>query len=294
MKSVVKCVPLSVISTAAIVLSVTMSVRLVMAQTTMDQHASVTPSFEVAAVKPTGSDSAGTHFGIAPERFSAKSATVKELIEFAYNVKTEDGIEGEPKWAGTEKFDVDAKIPDTEAETMQKLLPSQRLEQYRLMMQSLLRDRFGLAISIQTKQLPVYALVVAKNGPKLTLVEPRGQHMPGLSGGGRGELHASSVSMALFADWISGKSEIGGRAVIDQTGLKGTYDFTLTWTRMEGETATTSEPPTNQPATSGIPIDQQGEPLFTALQEQLGLRLEPAKGPVQVVVIESLEKPSPN
>lgn len=265
-----------------------------MAQAAMDQHATVAPSFEVAAVRPARSDSAGTHFGIAPERFSAESATAKELIEFAYNVKTDDGIEGEPEWAGSEKFDVDAKIPDVEAEAMQKLLPSLRLELYRLMMQSLLKDRFGLTASLETKQRPVYALIVAKNGPKLTVVDPSRQHMPGLSGGGKGELHASSVSMALFADWISGKPDIGGRAVIDQTGLKGTYDFTLTWTRIEGGTNGMSEPSTHQPATGGIPIDHEGTPLFTALQDQLGLKLESTKGPVQVVVIESLEKPSPN
>jgi uncharacterized protein (TIGR03435 family) len=209
-------------------------------------------------------------------------------------VRTNDGIDGEPRWASLEKFDVDAKIPDAETEAIQKLQPSQRLEQYRLMVQSLLKDRFGLITSTQIKQLPVYALVVAKNGPKPTVVEDSGQHIPGLSGGSKGELHASSVSMALFADWISGNPDIDGRAVVDQTGLKGSYDFTLTWTRTGGGVNSSSASSTSQPVPSAIPTDQVGPSIFTALQEQLGLKLEPAKGPVQVVVIDRLEKPSPN
>src|SRR6185437_157018 len=173
------------------------------------------PSFDVATVKPSRSISAGTGFGIAPGRFSAEKATAEELIRFAYNVKTTNGIEGGPKWTGSEDFDIDAKISDTEAEGIQKLQPSQRLEQYRLMVQSLLEDRFGLVTSTKTEERPVYVLVLAKNGPKLAAVDSAKQRMPMLWGGSRGELHASSVSMALFADWISGSAETDGRSVID-------------------------------------------------------------------------------
>jgi uncharacterized protein (TIGR03435 family) len=252
------------------------------------------PSFEVATIKASRSDSAGTNFGIAPGRFNAENATVEELIKFAYNVKTNDGIEGEPKWTGSEKFDVNAKISDAEAETLQKLQPSQRIEQYRLMVRSLLAERCGLITSTQTKELPVYALVIAKDGPKLKVVEPGKEHTPFLWGGSKGKLNASSVSMALFADWISGNADLGGRAVIDQTELKGSFDFTLTWTRVESGTNAMSGPGTSQTPASVISTDQGEPPLFTALQEQLGLKLESRKGPVEVLAIDHVERPSPN
>lgn len=246
------------------------------------------PAFEVATVKPSLSGSASTNFGVAPGRFSADNATVVELIRFAYDVKTDGGIAGAPAWASAEKFDVAGKIADAEGEAIEKLDPSQRIEQYRLMMQSLLQERFGLMTSTQTRELAVYALVVARNGPKLS--EPGKQRSPQLWGGSRGELHASSVSMALFADWISGSADAGGRAVIDETGLKGSYDFTLKWTKPE------SAANTMEASGSAAPnqIEQTGPSLFTALEEQLGLKLEPAKGPVKVIVIERVQRPTPN
>ncbi|MFC5862519.1 TIGR03435 family protein [Acidicapsa dinghuensis] len=253
-----------------------------------------TPSFEVATVKPSPNDSPSTNFGIAPGRFSARSATVEELIKLAYNVKASNGIEGEPKWATSEKFDIQAKIDDTEAEAMQKLQPAQRLDQYRLMMQSLLTDRFGLTTSTRTKMLPVYALVVAKNGPKLEVVEHGKAHMPSLWGGSRGELHASSVSMGMFADWLSGNVDVGGRPIIDQTGLKDSYDFTLKWTRNESGANAMAGLGTSHPVTSVVPTEQGGPSLYTALQEQLGLKLESRKGPVEVLVIDQLKRPTPN
>lgn len=253
------------------------------------------PTFEVATVKPGSNGSAGVNFGILPDRFSATNATAKELIEFAYNVKTDGGIEGGPKWMDSEKFDVDAKISDAEMAAMQKLPPSRRFDQYRLMMQSLLAERFGLITSTRTRELPVYALVVAKNGPKLTQVKPGEQHMPQLWGGSRGDMRATSVSMPLFADWISGGEDTDGRAVIDRTGLTGSYNFTLKWTRIAHGANAIDGTATNQPATSAIAIEQGGSSFFTALQEQLGLKLESTKGPVQVLVIDHIdEQPTAN
>jgi uncharacterized protein (TIGR03435 family) len=247
-----------------------------------------TPAFEVATVKPSLSGSPATNFGVAPGRFSVENATVVDLIRFAYNVKTDGGIAGAPAWTTPERFDVAGKIAEAESETIEKLDPSQRIEQYRLMMQSLLAERFGLKMTTQTRELPVYALVVARGGPKLS--EPGTQRAPQLWGGSRGELHASSVSMALFADWISGSADAGGRSVIDETGLKGSFDFTLKWTKTESAAnmmeASGSAAP-NQ-------IEQTGPSLFTALEEQLGLKLEPAKGPVKVIVIERVQRPTPN
>ena len=114
----------------------------------------------------------------------------------------------------------------------EKLAPAERFDQYRLMVQSLLADRFKLKVSTREKVLPVFAMVVARDGPKLTATESGKQHMPWLWGGSRGDLHGASVSMSFFAGWLSGKADAGGRVVVDETGLKGIYDFTLNWTPM--------------------------------------------------------------
>jgi uncharacterized protein (TIGR03435 family) len=252
------------------------------------------PSFEVATVKPARNASAATNFGIAPNRFNAENATAKELIGFAYNVKTSNGIEGEPNWTASEKFDVDAKIGDAEAEVIGKLQPSQRIEEYRRMMQSLLAERFGLKTSNQTRELPVYALIAARNGPQLTQVDPTKQRLPMLWGGSKGELHAESVPMAFFADWISGSGDTDGRPVIDRTGLTGSYDFTLKWTRIEDAANAMGSLGTSQPTTGANPVDREGPSFISALREQLGLTLVPTSAPIQVLIIQSMEKPSQN
>lgn len=119
--------------------------------------------------------------------------------------------------------------------------------------------------------------------------------MPQLWGGSRGDMRATGVSMPLFADWISGGEDTDGRAVIDRTGLTGSYNFTLKWTRIAHGANAIDGTATNQPATSAIAIEQGGSSFFTALQEQLGLKLESTKGPVQVLVIDHIdEQPTAN
>jgi bla regulator protein BlaR1 len=252
------------------------------------------PSFEVATIKPDLDGTGGANYGVAADRFSARNVTVKDLIGFAYKVKTSDGIEGAPKWAGSQKFDVSAKISPAESKIMGKLQPSQRLDQFRLMMQSLLAQRFGLMTSTRTRNLPVYTLVVARNGPKLTAMKSGPQHMPLLWGGSAGEMHAASVTMPLFADWISGSPNTGGRAVIDRTGLKGSYDFTLKWTRAAAAANTMAGQPADPSTSGGMATDETGPSFFTALREQLGLKLVAGKAPVQVLAIEHIGHPTPN
>jgi uncharacterized protein (TIGR03435 family) len=252
------------------------------------------PAFEVATIKPDPSGSAAMNFQIAPGRFRAENATVEALIRFAYNVKTSDGIEEGPKWTSSKRFDIDAKIADSDAEKIKELPPPQRFEQYRLMMRSLLGERFGLRTSTRTKELPEYELIVAKSGPKLTPVESAKQHMPWLWGGSRGELHAASVSMPFFCDWISGREDIGGRVVVDKTELTGSYDFTLKWTPVESGPSTLAGAGTNGTAASTSAVEESEPSLFTAIQEQLGLKLVSAKGPVQVLAIDHVGQPTEN
>jgi uncharacterized protein (TIGR03435 family) len=170
------------------------------------------------------------------------------------------------------------------------------------MVQALLADRFKLKVSHQTKELPVYALVVAKGGPKLTETQvppptPDGTAAPnrgfrGIRMGGPGQLTGTNIDMGLLADLLSGQRELG-RLVIDQTGLKGNYDWTLKWTPDRSDPMFKA-PDGGQPSGDALPADSSGPSLFTALEEQLGLKLEARKGPVETLVIDSIEKSSEN
>jgi uncharacterized protein (TIGR03435 family) len=252
------------------------------------------PAFEVATIKPSHGNGGQTNYGIAEGRFSAENVTVAELIRLAYNVKSDDQLQKGPDWTNSEQFDISAKTADEDGIALQKLAPSERFDQYRLMVQSLLADRFKLKVSMREKVLPVYAMVVAGNGPKLTAATSGTQHMPWLWGGSRGELHAASVSMDFFAGWLSGRADAGGRVVVDKTGLKGIYDFTLKWTPMDSAAGSTADSNAGAQTAVGHATDATGPSLLTALEEQLGLKLEPQKAPVGVLVLDHVEEPSPN
>jgi uncharacterized protein (TIGR03435 family) len=189
-----------------------------------------------------------------------------------------------------------------------KLPTEQRLDQNRLMVQSLLADRFKLSVTRSTRELPVYALVVAKGGPKLKDVTPaslygnavaippaseRGSAPSPPPGRGTNMFIGRDGEMILTAKSVSIANLLGilsqqlGRQILDRTGLKGTYDFTLQYTPEK------SIPGLQGPGDTPPP-DSSGTSIFTAIQEQLGLRLESTKGPVDVIVIDHIEKPSPN
>src|SRR5579863_7288285 len=122
------------------------------------------PSFEVASIKLNRSDDGRMMFQNTPGRFVVNNANTKFLIEFAYNIK-DFQLSGGPSWISTDRYDIDAKMEDSAVEAMQKLPPDKRQEQIRLMIQSLLADRFQLRVERGTKELPAYALIVAKGGP---------------------------------------------------------------------------------------------------------------------------------
>jgi bla regulator protein BlaR1 len=167
-------------------------------------------------------------------------------------------------------------------------------KQNRLTVRSLLADRFKLQVSHETKELPVYALVVAKNGPKfgaskLPVSDANPPVPKGMMRMGVGELTVNGVRIGDFVEALAQQPEIGGRVILDKTSLTGAYDFTLKWTP-------------NQPQLPGVlgggiappPSDSSASSIFTAIQEQLGLKLESTKGPVDVLVIDHVEEPSAN
>jgi len=242
------------------------------------------PSFDVTSVKPSNPDATGLNFQLSPMKFAARHASLRDLIKFAYHVKSDDQLSGAPSWWSKEYFDVEAKASPAEIDTFNTLRPDRKMDFTRLLLQSLLEDRFHLKVAFETRPLAAYALVVVKHGAKLTEVQSSTTSpalgrplLPSIGKSGADQLTATGVPMAMVADWLSFREEIGNRVVVDQTGLKGNYDFVL-------KGISFGQSPSEDSATS----------IFTAVQEQLGLKLEPAKLPVEVLVIRHVERPSEN
>jgi bla regulator protein blaR1 len=210
---------------------------------------------------------------------------IEILITEAYNLPVGSGkrIIGGPEWLrqDIDQFEIQAKIDDTQFEAMQKMTPTQQREQISLMEQSLLADRFKFKAHIETRELPIYTLVIAKGGPRLTPAkEGDPTKLSALSSGQLGQLIATAVTLDQFAHSPLLGPATHGQPVIDQTGLKDAYNFTLNFSP-------------EQPATPDAPAEAD-PPMFTAIQQQLGLKLVPSKGPVEVIVIDHIEKPSAN
>lgn len=189
---------------------------------------------------------------------------------------------------GSERYDITAKAEGDGSPSPEQLRP---------MVQALLADRFKLAVHRGTKELSMYALVVGKNGPKLKENHDVEPDAPSPTGGrrlrgaqfrmGRGLISGQRVPMTMLASQLAQQL---GRAVVDKTGLKGNYDFSLEWTPEEGLPLGPKEGGSDAPP----PSDASGPSIYTALQEQLGLKLEATKGPVEILVIDHIEKASEN
>jgi bla regulator protein BlaR1 len=248
-------------------------------------------TFEVASIKPSNPDTPGGLINFTGGGgLKLSNIPLRTMITLAYDVR-DFQISGGPGWVATERFDVTAKAdrsadgPDDFAKMtdgQRKATRDQVVERLR----ALLADRFQLAVHRETKEQPIYALVVSKNGSKLQEVKDLGREQR-LSTG-RGRMDAMGVPIEMAATVLS---NIMGRPVVDKTGLTGKYSFVLEWTPEPGADARA------QGFGDGItaPAPAPGGPtIFTALQEQLGLRLDAQKGPVPNIVIDRVEKPSEN
>ncbi len=224
--------------------------------------------FEVASIRLNTStnNAIGNHFD--PERASWTNVPLRVLITNAYRIQRYQ-LFGGPGWLDTDRWDIDAK---TEA-------PTSTMEKFR-MLQPLLADRFQLKIHRETRELTRYTLTVAKSGHKLKQPNAEDTATPGLRTG-NGLLIGHKYPIADLIGWLALSLSA---PVEDQTGIKGPYDFELRWNPDYGQAAGDDAGPTPD---SGVSI-------FTAIQEQMGLKLEAGKGPVEVIVIDSVQKASEN
>lgn len=238
------------------------------------------PAFDVIVVKPNNSgDQPSIDFDGG--NFLATDISVKMLVLYAYDLK-DDQLFGIPKWANERRFDMKAKVLDVDPTILQHLTNDQK----RLIEQTILTERFDLTFHRETKVLPVYELVVDKGGPRFqpSKFEAGQKGANGLAAGslhtnnhdGNADMASTAVPISSLVNVLSRQME---RIVVDQTGLTGQYDLNLTWSRDDGGT----------PAT-----DQNSPSILTAIQEQLGLRLRPAKLPVGTFVVDHVVLPSGN
>ena len=254
--------------------------------------------FEVVSIKQNKNASGMVRMGLWGERFLATGMTLRGLIQESFEIEG-DQLEGEPHWVKSETYDVEAKMDHSVAEHLHQLSLDQRLVQYHRMLRTVFADRFKLTFHWETKELPVYALIVVKKkGSQISEAKPGDNYpngMKDLDGKGHGDfmrlgrgfLQGQGVSIGNghspeyhFASLVRMLTQQQlGRLVIDKTGLTAKYDFTLQWT-----------PDTNQ----GAPTENSAPSLFTAIQEQLGLKLQPERDSVPLLVIDHVERPSAN
>lgn len=229
-------------------------------------------AFDVTLIKP--ADLTNPQRGIVIAHGNRSIAiyglTAGELIQRIYAIQ-ESQVAGGPSWMNSDRFDIAAKV-ETDAP------PS--TDQLWLMLERLLADRFALKFHRETKMRQGYALIPGKTGPKL---DDAAGAVPNLMAS-RGQVQASRVSMSMFTNFLS---RYLGRPIFDGTGLRGSYDFKMSWTPGETEQALPA-------GENAAPVDSSATSIFTALQDQLGLKLESKTVPIEVFVIDRVERPSPN
>jgi uncharacterized protein (TIGR03435 family) len=235
-------------------------------------------SFEVATIKPSAPDDRAGRFirMESANRFVAKNQTVALLLAAAYNLP-ERLVSGGPAWVVSDRFEIVAA-------TGSGVRPS--LDEQMSMLRKLLADRFQLTFHRERKELSIYALTALPSGPKLKESEARADASPALINvifPDRVQLPARNATMSQFASML--QRSVLDRPVVDQTGLRGRFDFDLEWTPDESQFGGKLPPP---------PTESPKASLFAALRQQLGLRLDATKGPMDVLVIDRVARPSEN
>ncbi len=219
-------------------------------------------SFEVVSVKPSNDASTRSDINSDNNIFKARNVTLQTFISMAYGVE-DYRVEG-PGWLGSERYDIDAKFPAG----VPMVGPAGEAA-FRAMMQNMLKNRFGLVVHRSEKSLAVYGLVVAKSGLNVSEVKEGGSH----SSSRNNHYSGTSVTMPTFAEFLTRRADL---PVVDMTGLKGFYTFSLDWT------------PVDAAVVPGV--NPAWEALREAVESKLGLRCENRKAPIEVVVVDHVEK----
>lgn len=238
---------------------------------------SAAPAFDVAAIHPhTPAPHERSHIVDSNGRFTTVNVDLKTIIQWAYDLP-QSRIVGGPSWLGSARWDIEAKT-DSALDMQKDYDHTAAWEQKRQMVQALLAERFHLAVHRETRELPIYNLVVAKDGPKFTPIKADGTTIN--SSHGHIQIEGGANTVDVLAEQLA---EVLGRVVVNTSGITGRYKVELTWTPDDRAAPPSSDDPANS-----------GPSIFTALQEQLGLKLESAKGPVQVLVIDNAQMASAN
>jgi uncharacterized protein (TIGR03435 family) len=237
----------------------------------VDAASAKLPEWDVVSVKPAQLPcSQGSLLKPTPDGIDILCLPVQALVRYAFGINEDSRILGAPSWLKEAFYSIEAKVSGEDAAAYAKLSKGQR----NLMLQALLADRFNLKAHNETRDLPIYALVVAKGGSKLMQSHPDEAATAMMRMKGEGEIDATASSVESLPMFLTRELD---RPVINKTGLTGKYDFTLKFT--PGQSAGS---------------DSEAASIFVAVQEQLGLKLEPTKAPLDVLVIDHVEKPTEN
>ncbi len=265
--------------------------------------ASPMPSFDVVSVRPTNPNQDLGRGSVSPDSYRAERTTIKQVLAYAFGLGYDKELANAPSWITNDHFDIQGKLDEEQVASLRKLSRDDRDVQMSLMVQSMLVERFHLTYHFETRELPLYLLEIAKGGlkcPRDTTSKPAiadpsnprfrwseapappppppGWHPPSPSEQKvlMQSLHLRTKGWPfwLIVATLSHQPELQGRPVIDKTGLEGAYDCEMNWSQAES--------------------DGTGQFFFTAVRDQLGLTLHPSKGPVEVLVIDSISQPSEN
>ncbi len=243
-----------------------------------DSASTVIFAYDVVSIKPDKAADAGRMMSLSgtPDGFISQGFPVRNLVMNAFPIVMLDQIVGLPDWANSDYYNIEAKMDEETAATVKKLPPDQRNQVEYSMKLAILTDRFKLKYHKEIRELPIYNLVIAKGGVKIQPT-PKGKET-GYSMG-PGMLSGNGIPIDSLAESLSG---VVGRMILNKTGLDGEFSIDLKWN------------PNPMAAGPGADNSDPRPDLLTALQEQAGFKLEPARGPVDVYVIDHIEKPSEN
>ncbi|QEE30712.1 TIGR03435 family protein [Terriglobus albidus] len=246
-------------------------------QATFGQSAEVPPTFEVATIKLNNPDMKvpGMTQGVAPSerRVFARDSLVS-LVRWAYGLQKNEQVQAHERWMADERFELDARVGEPTASSMASLSQEERLAKLRLMMRTLLHERFGLEVRQQEQEQRVIALMVTKGGLKLKSPGEMGEHTLRGIWSSPGRADATNATMKDLADLLVNLPEADGLPVVDRTGFQGEFAMSLRYVP--------------------VSVQSEGPTLFTALEEQLGVKLVRARDVVGTVVIDAAHRPSEN